>query len=283
MRRPNGLCHDGAVSSPTDPAPVSSPAGSTAAPPVDRALLDFAVDVAREAGESTRRWFQSRDLAVDSKADGTPVTAADRHAERLVRERIGDRFPDDGVLGEEEPETEGTSGRRWIVDPIDGTKAFTHGVPLYSTLLALDDEHGPAVGVIVLPALGQAVYAGRGLGAWCDGEPARVSATPSLDGALLTTSSYSHWPEADLLGVKRAGCEMRTWGDGYGYALVATGRVEAMVDHVVEVYDVAPMPVILAEAGGRFTGLAGASGAAWGSGVATNGVVHDELLTVLGR
>ena len=170
-----------ATMTPMTPVPSPGPA-----PPVDRSLLDFAVDVAREAGESTLRWFRARDLAVDSKADGTPVTAADRHAERLVRDRVAARFPDDGVLGEEEPETAGATGRRWIVDPIDGTKAFTRGVPLYSTLLALDDEHGPAVGVIVLPALGQAVYAGRGLGAWCDGEPARVSATAALDGAYLS-------------------------------------------------------------------------------------------------
>jgi histidinol-phosphatase len=260
------LCHD-------DPVP---------APPVDRALLDFAVDVAREAGESTLLWFQARDLAVDSKADGTPVTAADRRAERLVRERVAARYPDDGVLGEEEPETAGASGRRWIVDPIDGTKAFTRGVPLYSTLLALEDGHGPAVGVIVLPALGQAVYAGRGLGAWWDGEPARVSSVAGLDGAYLSSSSYTHWPEDDLLAVKRAGCELRTWGDGYGYALVATGRVDAMVDHVVEVYDVAAMPVILAEAGGRFTSLAGVDGPGGGSGLATNGALHDDLLALLG-
>ena len=263
------------VPSPTDPA------APPAAPPVDPALLEFAVEVAREAGESTLRWFQARDLTVDSKADGTPVTAADRTAERLVRTRLAEAFPEDGVLGEEEAETAGTSGRRWMVDPIDGTKAFTRGVPLYSTLLALDDEHGPAIGVIVLPALRQAVYAGRGRGAWVDGEPARVSGTGSLDGAYLTTSSYSDWPDADLLAVKHAGCHLRTWGDGYGYALVATGRVDAMVDHEVEVYDVAPMPVLLAEAGGRFTSLDGRPDAGGGSGVATNGTVHDELLALL--
>jgi histidinol-phosphatase len=260
--------------------PVTEP--PPGAPPVDRALLDLAVDVAREAGEATLRWFRASDLAVDSKADGTPVTAADRTAERLVRERLGDRFPEDGILGEEEPEAVGTSGRRWYVDPIDGTKAFTRGVPLYSTLLALDDEHGPAIGVIVLPALRQAVYAGRGLGCWADGVPARVSVTPGLDGAYLSSSSYTHWDDPLLLAVKRAGCELRTWGDGYGYALVATGRVDAMVDPVVEVYDVAPMPVILAEAGGRFTSLAGEPGATGGSGLATNGLLHDELLALLG-
>lgn len=268
------------MTSPTDPPATAPTAGDV--PPVDQALLEVALDVARAAGEATLRWFQARDLAVDSKADGTPVTAADRAAERLVRERLAAAFPDDGVLGEEEPERPGTSGRRWIVDPIDGTKAFTRGVPLYSTLLALDDEHGPAVGVIVLPPLNQAVYAGRGLGCWADGAPARVSATPCLNGAYLTSSSYSHWDDDALLAVKHAGCHLRTWGDGYGYAMVATGRADAMVDPTVELYDVAPMPVIMAEAGGRFSSWDGAPGAAGGSGVATNGVVHDELLTLLG-
>ncbi|HET6951537.1 MAG TPA: inositol monophosphatase family protein [Acidimicrobiales bacterium] len=250
-------------------------------PPVERGLLDTAVAVAREAGELTLRWFTARDLAVETKADGTPVTEADKAAERLVRERLAANAPGDGVLGEEEPETVGTTGRRWIVDPIDGTKAFTRGVPLYSTLLALDDEHGPAIGVIVLPALGQTVYAGRGLGCWFDGRPTRVSATPSLDGAYLTTSSYSHWPDDALLAVKHAGCNLRTWGDGYGYALVATGRCDAMVDPTVERYDVAAMPVIMAEAGGRFTSVDGRPGADGGSGVATNGAVHDDLLKLL--
>src|SRR5690606_19247187 len=166
-------------------------------------------------------------------------------------------------------------------DPIDGTKAFTRAVPLYSTLLALEDEHGPAVGVIGLPALGQVVYAGRGLGCFADGRPARVSGTTTLDGAYLMSSSYSHWDEAALLAVKRAGCLLRTWGDGYGYALVATGRADAMVDPEVALHDVAPMPVILSEAGGRFTNWTGTPGAHGGSGVATNGHLHDQLLSVL--
>jgi histidinol-phosphatase len=252
------------------------------APPVDQGLLDLAVAVAREAGESTLRWFQARDLAVDRKADGTPVTDADRAAERLVRDRLAEHAPGDGVLGEEEPEAEGTTGRRWIVDPIDGTKAFTRGVPLYSTLLALDDEHGPALGVIVLPAVGEIVYAGRGRGCWTGPDrPARVSTTPRVDGAYLMSSSYSHWPDETLLAVKHAGAVLRTWGDGYGYALVATGRADAMVDPMVERYDVAAMPVILAEAGGRFTSIAGAGGAGHGSGVASNGLIHDELLALL--
>jgi histidinol-phosphatase len=251
------------------------------APPVDQALLDLAVAVAREAGETTLRWFQSGDLAVDRKADGTPVTEADRAAERLVRERLAEHAPGDGVLGEEEPEAAGTTGRRWIVDPIDGTKGFTRGVPLYSTLLALEDEHGPALGVIVLPAMGEVVYAGRGLGCWTGAGPARVSGTATVGGAYLMSSSYSHWDDGALLAVKHAGAVLRTWGDGYGYALVATGRADAMVDPIVELYDVAAMPVILAEAGGRFTSVDGAEGAGHGSGVASNGLIHEELLGLL--
>jgi histidinol phosphatase-like enzyme (inositol monophosphatase family) len=255
---------------------------AAAPPPVDPALVDFAVELVRDAGKATLPWFGASDLVVDRKSDGTPVTAADRAAERLVRERLAERFPDDGVLGEEEPESPGTSGRRWIVDPIDGTKGFTRGVPLYSTLLALDDEHGPAVGVIGLPALDQVVYAGRGRGCWCDGRPARVSDTARIGSAYLMTSEFSHWPEPALLAVKRAGCRLRTWGDGYGYALVATGRADIMVDPAVEVYDVAAMPVILAEAGGRFSDLAGRPGAGGGSGIASNGRLHADALRLVG-
>ena len=251
------------------------------APPCDQRLLDEVIAIAREAGESTLRWFRAVDLAVERKVDGTPVTAADRTAEAIVRQRIKEAHPDDGILGEEEAETPGTSGRRWIVDPIDGTKAFARGVPLYTTLLAVEDEHGVAAGAIVVPALAEAVWAGRGLGCFHDGRPCHVSDVATFAGAYLTTSSYSHWPEDALLAVRRSGMTMRTWGDGYGYLLVATGRMEVMVDTEVAPYDVAAMPVVLAEAGGRFTDLQGRDGYAGGSGVATNGVLHDEVLALL--
>ena len=153
------------------------------------------------------------------------------------------------MLGEEEAPTTGTSGRRWIIDPIDGTKAFTCGVPLYSNLLALEDEHGIAVGVVNLPALGETVWAGRGLGCWSEKGPAQVSDHPTIDGAYVMSSSYGHWSSGRVDALHAAGAILRTWGDGYGYALVATGRVAAMVDPVVEPYDIGPMPVLLA--GGR--------------------------------
>ena len=159
-------------------------------PPVDDDLVALAVDIARAAGELTLGWFGRRDLAVDHKGDGSPVTAADLAAESLMRERLLARFPDDAVIGEEHQDTDGTSGRTWVIDPIDGTKAFARGVPLYSNLLALVDEHGPAVGVINLPALGETVWAGRGRGAFCNGEPCRVSNRATLDGAYAMTSGF---------------------------------------------------------------------------------------------
>lgn len=260
---------------------MSSP-GPTALPPVEPALLAEAVELVQEAGRLTLQWFRSPDLAIDRKGDGTPVTAADRAAERFLREQFAERYPTDGVLGEEEAETPGTSGRRWVLDPIDGTKAFSHGVPLYSNLLALEDEHGPALGIINLPALGETIAAGRGLGCTCNGEPVRVNDRASLDGSYLTTSSFSTWDDG-LVGRVRAtdGLTLRTWGDGYGYALVATGRVEAMVDVGCEYYDLAPMAVIMHEAGGRFTDLDGAVAFGSGHGVATNGTLHDDVLALL--
>lgn len=250
-------------------------------PPVDRALLDEAVELVRRAGELTLQWFRSSTLEVERKGDGTPVTAADRAAERFLREEIAARHPDDEVIGEEEADQPGTSGQRWTIDPIDGTKAFTHGVPLYTNLLAVDDEHGPAVGVINMPALGETVYAGRGLGCWCGDATARVSARDRLPGSYLTTSGFSYWEQADLLAVHGSGAFMRTWGDGYGYSLVATGRVDAMVDPVAGTWDLAAMPVILTEAGGRFTDLDGHDRIDGGHGLATNGTIHDEVLELL--
>jgi histidinol-phosphatase len=251
-------------------------------PTADPALLAEAVTLAQQAGDATLDWFRRPDLAVEQKVDGTPVTAADRAAERFLRDELVTRWPDDGVLGEEEPERPGTSGRRWILDPIDGTKAFTRGVPTYSTLLALEDAHGIALGVIHLPALGETVAAGRGLGCTWNGTPTAVEPTTRLEGALLTTSAFDGWADAPLLAVKAAGMLLRTWGDGYGYVLVATGRAAAMVDPQAELYDLAPMPVVIAEAGGRFTDLRGRAAPDGGSGLATAGPIHDELLGLLG-
>ena len=248
---------------------------------IDHDLLQTAVRIANLAAEVTLFHYRNDDLAIDRKGDGTPVTVADREAERLVRFELGQLFPDDGILGEEEPEKIGTSGRRWIVDPIDGTKAFSRGVPTYTTLLALEDADGIAIGVIGAPAMGEFVSAGRGLGCFLNGEPTGVNGHAGLDGACISTSGFNPWDDDALLRVKRTGVQLRTWGDGFGYILVATGRIEAMVDPIAELYDLAPMPVILSEAGGRFTSYDGLDGPGHGSGVASNGLVHDDVLALL--
>ena len=210
------------------------------------------------------------------------MTAADKAAERFLREEIARRFPGDAVVGEEEADTAGASGRTWIIDPIDGTKAFTHGVPLYCNLLAIEDVQGGAVGVINLPALGETVYAGRGLGCFVNGRPARVSTRDRLAGSYLSATGFDYWSDPMVAAARASGAAMRTWGDGYGYALVATGRIDAMCDPVVARWDVAPMPVIMAEAGGRFTDLDGGVGSGGGSGLATNGLLHDQWLARFG-
>lgn len=251
------------------------------AEPIDPELLATAVRIANLAAEVTLFHFRHDELEIDRKGDGTPVTIADREAERLVRYELGQLFPDDGILGEEEAEKIGTSGRRWILDPIDGTKAFSRGVPTYTTLLALEDGDGIALGVIGVPAMGEFVSAGRGLGCFLNDEPTGVNAHTGLDGACISTSGFNPWDDEALLRVKRSGVQLRTWGDGYGYVLVATGRIEAMVDPVAELYDLAPMPIILAEAGGRFTSYDGREGPGHGNGVATNGRIHEDVLALV--
>ena len=253
------------------------------APLADPDTVTFAVELTREAGLLALEWFGTPDLAVDRKGDGSPVTAADLAVESLMRERLAGVWPDDAVMGEEHQDTAGESGRTWVIDPIDGTKAFTRGVPLFSNLLALVDEHGPAIGVINLPALGETIWAGRGLGAFHNGEPCRVSDHHSIDGAYVCTSETGYWPRPALHALIDSGAEFRTWGDAYGYALVATGRAEAMIDPVAYQWDVAPIAVIIPEAGGRYSSFDGREGAdAWTarSGVGTNGLIHDELLAL---
>ncbi len=252
--------------------------------PADRSDLDFAVAIAREAGAFTLELFRQPYVAVEGKDDGTPVTAADRGAERLLRKRIAATHPDDEVVGEEETDTDGTSGRTWVLDPIDGTQSFVHGVPLYANLVALEDEHGPAVGVINIPALNECVWAGRGLGCFVNGEPTRVSDRTDLHGACIVTSGVDYWPSAAALDefVGR-NAVIRTWGDAYGYVLVATGRAHAMVDPIVSRWDVAPMLTILPEAGGVFTDLSGTVTAEGGDALATNLALAPQILELVGR
>jgi len=253
---------------------------------VDPELLEQAVGWTRAAGELTLGWFNHAELAIDAKGDGTPVTQADRASERMLREFIAAAHPDDGIQGEEEAEKVGTSGRRWVIDPIDGTKAFTHGVGTFSNLLYLEDEHGPAIGIINLPALGETVYAARGLGCFFDGVATQVSTHDSLEGAHLSCTGFHLWSTAMFERVQEAGVQLRTWGDAYGYALVASGRIEAMMDPILAWWDIAALTVIVPEARGTITLADGspelvADGAGNYSAIASNGLLHDEFVRLL--
>jgi histidinol phosphatase-like enzyme (inositol monophosphatase family) len=244
-------------------------------------LLELAVDISRRAGAHTLTFYRDYELAVEHKHDGSPVTAADRETESLIIDSIRARFPDDAILGEEHGETPGTTGRRWIIDPIDGTAAFTHGVPLYCSLLAVEDRDGPLVGIINIPAIDEVVSAARGTGCHLNGVRCHVDDETDLSNALLTTSGFDHWENEMLARLRGSGMKMRTWGDGYGYALVATGRAQAMVDPELAIWDVAPVRVIIPEAGGTLTSLDGGDVARAGSALATNGVLHAPILHVL--
>ena len=249
-------------------------------PPVDPGLVEFAVDLGRRAGELTLEWFRDPALAIEVKGDGSPVTAADRAAETLIREELATRCPGDAVVGEELDDTVGTTGRTWSIDPIDGTYPFTKRVPLYSSLLAMSDEHGPAIGVITVPALAEQVWAGRGLGAHHNGQPCRVSETALLGGACVTTSAYTWWPPEPLTRLHQQGPMMQAWGDGYGFLMVATGQADAMIDFGLNPWDIAPMQVIFQEAGGMFTGTNGDPAAVLGNVIASNSHIHSALLDV---
>lgn len=240
-------------------------------------LLTFAREVVTAAGELTQSYFRSADLEVIAKEDGSPVTAADQGAERLIRDAIAAQFPNDAILGEEYGATEAASGRQWVIDPIDGTKAFAAGVPLYSNLLAVIDDGVPVLGVLNLPALGEMFSAVIGHGATCNGDTIRVSDKQSLQGSYVMTSSVRYWPEPFLQRVLDEEIILRTWGDAYGYAMVATGRAEAMIDPRANLWDVAPIGVILSEAGGAFTDLQGNAQVTAGNGIGTNGVLHDTF------
>ncbi len=247
-------------------------------------LLDFAVQLAQEAGELTSRYFK-QSIAAERKADRSFVTIADREAEQMIRARIEAAFPDDGILGEEEGEKESRSGRRWIIDPIDGTFSFVHGVPLYAVLLALEIDSEPVIGVVNLPELTELVFAARGLGCFLNGKPAKVSSRDSLDESLLLCTDFGTCA-AHGFGVASERLQQRvearrTWGDAYGHILVATGRAEIMLDPIMNVWDCAPLLPILEEAGGTFTDWHGAKTIRGNNAISTNGMLFEEVMAII--
>lgn len=250
-----------------------------------RDLRDFAAELAWQAGKLTMRYFQTG-IVPEIKADQTPVTAADRASERLMRELIEARYPDHSILGEEEGETRPGATYRWILDPIDGTKTFVRGVPLFSVLVGLERAGEMIVGAINCPALGDFLVAGQGEGCTWNGRRVHVSPVSDLAEALLLTTdvaSMAPYGRADAYARMAAATKMqRTWGDSYGYVLVATGRAEAMLDPQMSPWDCAALLPVLQEAGGTFTDWTGRPTIYAGEAIGSNGLVLEQLLALVG-
>ena len=247
-------------------------------------LLQAVGECADLAGAFAHRHYRAG-LPVEWKQDGSPVTLADRGAELAAREWISARFPNDGIAGEEFAETPGTSGRRWMIDPIDGTKSFVRGVPLWGSLIAvLEGEHVLA-GAASFPVTGEMIAAAAGCGCWHNGARASASDVSELSGATVLTSDDCTFAPGDSRdGWNRlAGAAVlsRTWGDAFGYLLVATGRAEVMVDAIVNAWDIACFVPIIEESGGVFTDYAGRVTAFGGSAIATNAALAAESRRIL--
>ncbi len=247
-------------------------------------ILDFAAGLAREAGEITLRHFKGS-FVPERKADNSFVTIADREAEGHMRAIITQAFPDDAIIGEEEGLKTGTSGRRWILDPIDGTYSFVHGVPLYAVLIGLEVNGESILGVINIPPLSEIVYAAKGLGCFWNGERARVSSVETLSEALLLGTDFG---SCEHYGFGRAAEALqqqvharRTWGDAYGHMMVATGRAEIMLDPVMNVWDCAALLPIVEEAGGTFTDWRGERTIHGQNAISTNGVLFRDVMEMV--
>ncbi len=242
--------------------------------------LETARRVCEEAG-AVQLAAQQTGFGVTRKADHSPVTDVDRRCEKLIRERLRAAFPADGVLGEEQGDEPGTSGRRWIVDPLDGTRPYVRNIPTYSVLLALEDGGVPVVGVMHLPAMRLCCWATRGGGAWVNGEPARVSTTATLDAAMGSALGFV---EREDLPAQRLRALMKTWDysygfmDAYTYVAVACGKLDACVNLLDKAWDCAAAACIVTEAGGSYSDIAGTESVHNGSFVVSNGVLHEQLL-----
>jgi histidinol-phosphatase len=247
-------------------------------------ILEFAIALARDAGAIAMSYF-GKNVERERKQDGSVVTIADREAEQLMRRRIIERYPSDGIVGEEYGVASGTSGRRWIVDPIDGTFSFTHGVPLFGVLVGVEVDGKPTVGVAHMPALQEMVEAATGMGCRWNGVRAKVSEIEALGHALVVCGDFyanrAHGFGAAAERIQAAAKERRGWGDCYGHVLVATGRAEVALDPVMHIWDCAALAPILEEAGGTFTDWRGRSTIDAGNAISTNGALFREIMKLV--
>jgi histidinol-phosphatase len=255
--------------------------------------LNVALELADVADRITLSRFRATDLVVETKPDLTPVSEADTAVERAIREMLDEVRPEDTVLGEEYGASAGGGSRRWIVDPIDGTKGYVRGIPVWATLLALPEDGEPSVAVVSAPAMRCRWWAARGMGAFTDdgrsdaSRQLRVSAISGLADAQVSYGGLEDWQQ---LGRADAALELvgscwrsRNFGDFWAYMLVAEGSVEVALDPVVSLWDLAAPQLIIEEAGGRFSDLGGVRRADGGDAIATNGLLHDAALAIIGR
>ena len=245
--------------------------------------LEFATSLAYHAGKITLRYFNTG-VVPDRKENNDPVTIADREAEAFVRSEVEKHYPGHAIVGEEYGEQRTGHAFRWIVDPIDGTISFVQGVPLYGVLIALEIEGEVKVGAAYFPPLDEMLTAGDGLGCWWNGRRARVSGVSKLSEACVVTSDFQHLEKKQAGITKRfeqSGALLRTWGDAYGYLLVATGRAEVALDPRMDVYDCGPYPVIMKEAGGYFGSWTGEEGHYHGEGLACNAALKPDVMKLM--
>jgi histidinol-phosphatase len=250
--------------------------------------LALALELADAADATTMARFGALDLRIDTKPDLTPVTDADQSAERELREALTRHRPDDGLFGEEYGGTASLQGRQWVIDPIDGTKNFVRGVPVWCTLLALLDDGEPVVGVVSAPALGRRWWAAKGHGAHAsfNGTPRRISVSgvSELEAASLSYSDLTTgWEDRRerFVALTDEVWRVRAYGDFWSYCMVAEGSVDIAVEPEVKLWDLAPLDVIVREAGGRFTSIDGTDGPHHGSALATNGHLHEQVVARL--
>lgn len=249
----------------------------------------FATQIAHHAGQITLDWFQRPNLAFDCKDDRSPVTDADRSAEQYLRECIESRFPSDGIVGEEFGIVESQNDVRWILDPIDGTKSFISGVPLFGTMVGVEINGNPSIGVIAFPALDEMVHAATGLGTYIkkgNSAPQRalVRGRTSLSDAIFVTSearTFKNRGAESIYDRLEKECYVtRTWGDAYGYYLVATGRVDIMIDPILSIWDAAAVKPVIEEAGGVFVDWNGIASIDSGDAIGTNKHLLNQILEI---
>ena len=263
----------------------------------DRSLdgrIDLLLRLADRAGAIALEHFQSPALRVERKEDASPVTVADHAIEAMLRAGIRAECPGDAILGEEHGDEPGATGWRWIIDPIDGTISFAAGVPMFGTLIAIEREGEICGGLCAMPALGERVWAARGRGAWwerrraggtVDRSPAQVRSCGSVSQALLCVSGLEYFRRSAATGVLRrvvdAAAHVRSWSDCYGGILLATGRVDGWVDPLMHPWDLAPFPLIVAEAGGVCTDWTGRADIGGGNAVGGSASMHAQLMALI--